>query len=227
MMNKKNIGTYLNYALQLTLRNRRRTLTYLFGIVLAVGLFSGILFFVDASMSKMTQSAIKPVAVDMQIRSTLAYPDMKPVISALANEAFVTNVEPVITADFTSISVPVSSQVTNAGKVFVLRPSYYDAYGALRILSGEANSSGVLVSQATANDLGVTIGDSIAVNFDQINGPYITKITGIVDITNANFLFALTDPAHEGEFNPLPYDLFITPEPVSYTHLTLPTNREV
>ena len=203
---------YLTYALQLTLRNRRRTLTYLFGLVLAVGLFSGILFFVDASMSKMTQSAVKPVAVDMQIRSTLAYPDMKPVSAALEAEAFVTHVEPVIIADFTSISVPLSGQATTAGKIFVLRPSYYDAFGALRILSGEANSSGVLISQATANDLGVSIGDSIAVNIDQIAAPYIAQVTGIVDPTNAYFLFASTDPAHEGEYNPVPYDLFITPD---------------
>ena len=82
--------SYMTYALQLILRNRRRTLTYLFGLVLAVGLFSGILFFVDASANKMTQTAIAPVVVDMQVRSTLAHPDMAPVRSAIEGETFVT-----------------------------------------------------------------------------------------------------------------------------------------
>jgi putative ABC transport system permease protein len=204
--------SYLTYALQLTLRNRRRTLTYLFGLVLAVGLFSGILFFVDASANKMTQTAIAPVVVDMQVRSTLAHPDMAPVRTVLEGESFVTHVEPVVIADFTSLSVPISNQATTAGKLFVLQPSYYDSFGALQLLSGDVTSSGVLISQAAANDLGLSVGDSIAINFDQLAAPYIAQITGIIDPTGAYFLFTATDPAHEGEYNPVPYDVFISPE---------------
>ena len=203
--------SYLTYALQLTLRNRRRTLTYLFGLVLAVGLFSGILFFVDASANKMTQTAIAPVVVDMQVSSTLAHPDMNPVRTALEGESFVTHVEPVIIADFASLSVPISNQVTPTGKLFVLQPSYYNSFGALRILSGEATSSGVLISQMAANDLGLSVGDSIAINFDQLTAPYIAKITGIVDPAGASFLFISKDPGHEGEYNPMPYDVFVSP----------------
>lgn len=202
---------YLNYALQLTLRNKRRTLTYLFGLILAVGLFSGILFFVDASAKKMTQAAIKPVAVDMQVRSTLAHPDMKPVQTALQAESFVTYAEPVIIADFSSLSVPISGQATSVGKVFVLQPSYYDAFGALKILSGDANAPGVMISQTAANDLGLSLGDLVAINFDQLSAPYVTQVSGIVDPSGAYFLFAATDPAHEGEYNPMPYDIFMTP----------------
>jgi len=204
--------SYLTYALQLILRNRRRTLTYLFGLVLAVGLFSGILFFVDASANKMTQTAIAPVVVDMQVRSTLAHPDMTPVRTALEGESFVTHVEPVVIADFTSLSVPISNQATPAGKLFVLQPSYYDSFGALKLLSGDATSPGVLISQAAANDLGLSVGDSVAINFDQFATPYVTKITGIVDPTSAYFLFASTNPDQQGEYNPVPYDVFISPQ---------------
>jgi putative ABC transport system permease protein len=203
---------YLKYAIILIVRNKRRTLTYLFGLVLAVGLFSGILFFVDASAHKMTQAAIAPVVVDMQARSTLAQPNMGPVREMLVNESFVTQVEPIIIADFTSLSLPVSNQATSAGKLFILEPSYYDGFGALHILSGQATYAGVLISQAAANELGLSIGDSIAVNFDQLTTPYITEVSGVVDPTDAYFLFAATDPAHEGEYNPAPYDLFITPD---------------
>lgn len=204
--------SYLQYALQLTLRNRRRTLTYLFGLVLAVGLFSGILFFVDASASRMTQAAIKPVAVDMQVRSTLAHPDLKPLHTALLSEQFVKSAEPVIIADFTSISLPVGGQTTTPGKVFVLQPSYYAVSDALKILSGSASSSGVMISQTTANDLGLSIGDPVAIYFDQLSSPYVTTVSGVVDPSGAYFLFASTDPAHEGEYNPVPYDIFITPD---------------
>ncbi len=203
---------YLDYALKLLLRNGRRTLTYLFGLVLAVGLFSSILFFVDASADRMTQAAVKPVPVDMQVRSTLAKPDMTPVINALRKEPFVTQVEPVIIADFTSLALPSGTQTTPAGKVFVLNPSYYQTFKALRLLRGRADSSGLLISQAAANALGVNIGDTVAVNFDQMPHPYQAKIAGIVDPTGAYFLFAATNPAHEGEYNPKPYDIFMTPQ---------------
>ena len=225
--------TYLNYALQLTLRNRRRTLTYLFGLVLAVGLFSGILFFVDASAKRMTQAAIKPVMVDMQVRSTLAHPDMKPIQTTLEAEPFVTYAEPVIIADFSSLSVPISGQATSVGKVFVLQPSYYDAFGALKILGGDANTAGVMISQTAANDLGLSVGDSVAINFDQLNAPYVTQVTGIVDPSGAFFLFAATDPAHEGEYNPVPYDVFITPAlwesdlSISLTTPPIPINSNI
>jgi len=203
---------YLTYALQLTLRNRRRTLTYLFGLVLAVGLFSGILFFVDASANKMTQTAIAPVVVDMQVRSTLAHPDMTAVRKALEGEPFVTHVEPVVIADFTSLSVPISNQATTAGKLFIFQTSYYDFFGALKLLSGDVTSPGVLISQAAANDLGLSIGDFVAVNFDQLATPYVAKVTGIVDPTGAYFLFTSTNPDQQGEYKPVPYDVFISPQ---------------
>ena len=48
------------------LRNPRRTVTSLIGVALGVALFSGVLFFVDASAATMTQRAIAPLTLDMQ-----------------------------------------------------------------------------------------------------------------------------------------------------------------
>ncbi|HEY6379919.1 MAG TPA: FtsX-like permease family protein [Candidatus Dormibacteraeota bacterium] len=56
----------LRYTLRDLLRNPRRTGASLVGIVLAVGLFSGITLFVDASSGQMTARAIAPVSIDMQ-----------------------------------------------------------------------------------------------------------------------------------------------------------------
>lgn len=47
-------------------RNPRRTLAALVGVVLGVGLFSAILFFVDGSGASMTRRALAPLALDMQ-----------------------------------------------------------------------------------------------------------------------------------------------------------------
>jgi putative ABC transport system permease protein len=54
------------YVLRDLLRNPRRTLAALVGVTLGVGLFSGVLFFVDGSGASMTKRAIAPLAIDMQ-----------------------------------------------------------------------------------------------------------------------------------------------------------------
>src|SRR5919109_5696144 len=56
----------LRYVWRDLVRNPRRTLATLGGIVLGVGLFSGVLFFIDGSAATMTQRAIAPLALDMQ-----------------------------------------------------------------------------------------------------------------------------------------------------------------
>jgi putative ABC transport system permease protein len=56
----------LSYVRRDLVRNPRRTLAALVGIVLGIGLFSGVLFFIDGSEATMTQRAIAPLALDMQ-----------------------------------------------------------------------------------------------------------------------------------------------------------------
>lgn len=56
----------LEYAIRDLLRNPTRTLASLLGVVLGVGLFSGVLFFVDGSGASMTKRAIAPVTIDVQ-----------------------------------------------------------------------------------------------------------------------------------------------------------------
>ncbi len=56
----------LSYARRDLLRNPRRTIASLIGVVLGVGLFSGVLFFIDGSGASMTKRALAPVALDLQ-----------------------------------------------------------------------------------------------------------------------------------------------------------------
>ena len=56
----------LSYVRRDLLRNPRRTLASLAGVALGVGLFSGVLFFIDGSGASMTKRAIAPLTLDMQ-----------------------------------------------------------------------------------------------------------------------------------------------------------------
>lgn len=56
----------LRYASRDLLRNPRRTLVSLVGVALGVGLFSGVLFFMDGASASMTDRAIAPLALDIQ-----------------------------------------------------------------------------------------------------------------------------------------------------------------
>lgn len=60
----------LSYVVKDLLRNPRRTFASVAGVALAVGLFSGIAFFVDSSSAQMTARAVAPVTVDMQAAVT-------------------------------------------------------------------------------------------------------------------------------------------------------------
>ena len=54
------------YVVRSLVRNPRRTLASLSGVAIGVGLFSGVLFFVDASTATLTERAVAPLALDMQ-----------------------------------------------------------------------------------------------------------------------------------------------------------------
>ena len=56
----------IRYAWRDLIRNPRRTLASMVGVALGVGLFSGVLFFVDGSAATMTARAIAPVTLDIQ-----------------------------------------------------------------------------------------------------------------------------------------------------------------
>ncbi|MGH2973370.1 MAG: FtsX-like permease family protein [Solirubrobacterales bacterium] len=56
----------LSYVWRDLVRNPRRTLASLLGVMLGIGLFSGVLFFIDGSGAAMTKRALEPLSLDMQ-----------------------------------------------------------------------------------------------------------------------------------------------------------------
>ncbi len=221
---------YLAYALQNITRNPRRTFTYLFGLVLAVGLFAGILFFVDASSRRMTQAAVQSVKVDLQIYSTLTTSDLNPILDALHQMPDVVVAQPLLSVDFAGASNAAGDRSTAAGKVFIVTPEYFRALHTLRLDAGSFNPQGALVSQQLFGALGLRIGDTIMVDFAPMAQPVPLSVIGIVDTSQAPYLFAATNPAHGGEFNPIPNNIFITPSlwnstlVLPLTHPTLTAN---
>ena len=55
-----------SYVVADLVRNPRRTLSTMVGVTLGVGLFCGVLFFVDGLSASMTQRAVAPLPIDMQ-----------------------------------------------------------------------------------------------------------------------------------------------------------------
>src|SRR4051812_17922677 len=55
-----------SYAWRELTRNPRRTIVSMAGVALGVGLFSGLLFFIDGSGATMTTHALAPLSLDMQ-----------------------------------------------------------------------------------------------------------------------------------------------------------------
>ena len=103
------------YAWKLVMRNPRRTFTYLFGLALAVGLFAGILFFVDVITRQMTDKALAPVRIDMIARAIKPDMNLSEVVTTLSQQRNVAAAEPVISADF-STAAKVVPQTLIVGK---------------------------------------------------------------------------------------------------------------
>ncbi len=185
----------LSYAWKLVTRNLRRTFTYLFGLALAVGLFAGILFFVDVTARQMTATAITPVKIDIIAHGTT--PDVNVMDSAatIAQQRGVSAAEPVYAADFSSAVKVNGDHPSPAGRMFAIRPSYLKTFDVLQVSSGALDSSGGVISDAMSISQNIKVGDSIQLTFNGINQPITLPVTGIANMDNADALFATATEA--------------------------------
>jgi|GEM_PF-527599 len=178
------------YAWRLVTRNLRRTATYLFGLALAVGLFAGILFFVDVTTRQMTATALAPVRLDIIARATTPDVNLSTVTQTFATQPGVLAAEPVTVADFLSSNKTGSPQVSPAGRMFALAPSYFQTFDVVQISSGTPAADGVMISEAMAIAQNIKIGDQMTFTFAGINQPVSLPVSGIVNMDNADALFA-------------------------------------
>ncbi len=185
----------LTYAWRLVTRNARRSATYLFGLALAVGLFAGILFFVDATARQMTTTAIAPVKLDLVAHATKPDINIAPMIPILAAQRSVSAAEPVYAADFSSAQKLGAAQASPAGRMFAVSPSYFKTFDILQISEGKFDPSGVMVSEAMAIAQNLKVGDTLQLTFSGVNKPISLPVTGILNLDNADALFATATEA--------------------------------
>jgi putative ABC transport system permease protein len=185
----------LIYAWRLVTRNPRRTATYLFGLTLAVGLFSGILFFVDATARQMTTIAIAPIKLDIVAHTTKPEVNIAGMIPAITALRGISAAEPVYAADFASAQKAGSMQSTHLGRMFAISASYFSTFDILQISEGKFDPSGVMISEAMAIAQNLKTGDQIQLTFSDIEKPVVLPVTGIVNLDNAEALFATTTEA--------------------------------
>ena len=185
-----------NHAARGVLRKPLQTLMYLLGLMLAVGLFSDTLFFVDLSQRDMTKNALSPIQVDMLARATTTELTPNALESTLKDQPLVKSAESVAVTDFASVSKTGDSISSVVGKIFALDSSYFKVFSFLPIVAGQFDPSGAMVGDATATQLGLKVGDSITIKFAAgITKPYTIKITGIVGMGVSDPLFFNPDPA--------------------------------
>lgn len=185
----------LSYAWKLVTRNPRRTLTYLFGLALAVGLFAGILFFVDVTARQMTATAIAPVKIDIIAHGTKPDVNITEAAPTIATQRGVSAAEPVYAADFASAVKANGEHPSPAGRMFAIQPSYLQTFDVLQISSGAFDPSGAVISEAMAIAQNIQIGDSIQLSFNGVNQPVTLPVTGIANLDNADALFATATEA--------------------------------
>jgi putative ABC transport system permease protein len=146
----------LGYVVRDLLRNPRRTLASVAGVALAVGLLSGIAFFVDASSAQMTARAIAPVNVDMQ--AGLSAPLASPLtLSAGASPSGRIGAGQPVTVALT---------VTNTGSAPETGVQLADTMATqLRYRAGSTTLDGTAVADGTARD-GVTPASALVAGLD-------------------------------------------------------------
>lgn len=189
------LGTLI-YAGRLVRRTPGRTLTYLFGLALAVGLFATILFFVDASSRRMTSLALAPVQLDMVGHGTAPDLDPSKAAAALAKVNGITAAEPVISADFASATKKGNSVVSPAGRLFGIQSSYLTTFDLLTISQGKFDTAGALISEPLAIAQKIAVGDTIVLTFTGIDHPITLTVSGLLDTTHADALFAASEAAN-------------------------------
>jgi len=184
-----------SYAWRLVMRNPQRTATYLFGLALAVGLFSGILFFVDVMAREMTATALAPIKLDIIAHATAPTADAGAAAPVIAQQRGIAAAEAVTAADFASAVKVGGTHPSPAGRMFALQPSYFQTFDLLQISDGQFDPQGVMVSEAMAIAQGIQVGDALQLTFAGVAQPVTLPVAGIVNLDNADVLFTTATEA--------------------------------
>ena len=128
-----------SYVWRELVRNPRRTLVAAAGVVLGVGLFSGVLFFIDGSGATMTARAVAPLALDMQRVLT------SPLGSGLRLRERAATAGPIAAGDQVTITLRLSNGGTEPAHDVVVQE---EPQPSLRYLRGTLTLNGARLADA-------------------------------------------------------------------------------
>jgi putative ABC transport system permease protein len=227
-----------SYVIRDLVRNPRRSLASVTGIALAVGLFSGVSFFVDSSSSQMTARAVAPVTLDMQaaVINPLGTGKTAPVIANAPTlslsqiQAATRGLHGVRVAElFASIVLPAGSVRGPAGAVtgpvtlMGFDPSYLQSFPLVRTTAGVYRTATGMLSQPTTDLLGGTPGSSVTVTLPGRVSPLTLPVSGVADFASATPLFLSRSANTQGDFVASPYVVVV--DTATFRDVVLPAVR--
>lgn len=188
----------LFYALRAALRDPRRSLSVTAALALAVGLTISTILYVAASSRSLTEAALRPIAADLVAHGTTDRLNPGPVAVDFRAQPGVKVAEPLIAADITSVGRVDGTKTTSAGRLYATTDGFVKSFPFVTTTEGAFNGTGVLITPATASQLGVKTGDSVVVTSAQ--GKATFPVAGVLDPAAIQPLFTSGDPSFEGEF---------------------------
>lgn len=184
------------YVVPSVVRNPRRTIAYVSGTIIAVGLISSVFFFVLASARVMTQRSIAPVRIDMQALVNNPRDSTTAIMANLLKRHSVLRAERFAEASFTSalFTSGHSAGQTSAGKLIAVDPSYFTALGVPVVRQGTLTPGGMVISVDMGTNLGARAGDTLTLRFGSRVPPITARISGIANMQGTDAMFAPLDP---------------------------------
>ncbi len=189
-------------------RNLRRSSAILGGLTLAVAMAVATLLYISGSAGGLTETALRPVAADLVAHGTNDHVDPAGLSAGYANQRGVRAAEPLIAADFASLTSNDELAATAPGRVFATTEAFVDQFPFVVTVEGTFAPDGILISEASAVRLGVHPG--AAVRLAIAGPPRSYLVSGILDSSAAEPLFAGGDPNFEGQFSVVP-DVVVMP----------------
>src|ERR1700694_2141366 len=110
------------YALHALGRSPQRTVAGVFGIVLAIGLLSSVLFYIGSSARDMTQRTIANVPVDMRAQALSYNLNTQQTLEPLRSQKDIVAVQPLTMSHFSGSSATKAGQTftTSTGTIFAV-----------------------------------------------------------------------------------------------------------
>jgi putative ABC transport system permease protein len=196
------------FASRQLLRNLRRSVAILGGLTLSVAIGVATLLYVSGSAAGLTETALRAVSADLVAHGTNDHVDAGKISSAYRDQEGVSTAEPLVAADFASLTAIGAPDAALSGRVFATTGAFVDRFPFIVTTEGAFAADGILISQAIASRLDVHPGDRVSLAISGTAKPY--RVTGILDSAAAEPLFASGDPNFEGEFSVVP-DVVVMP----------------